>query len=131
MKIQTNVDLDLSSFFVDDIFYSDIEDFLEDYDIYTEDNGLDFGVLDDDWTCKIYFTKLQYMFQLNEQRLFDILYNAHEDRFSDDDEDDGRIIRALKECIDFDKLNSKIPKYYYPTGKPYILTKQELINYCK
>ena len=131
MNKELENELELFNFFVDDKFYHGVEDFLEDLDVYENGDEIDFDLIDDDWTCKIGFTTEESMFQLEPNVLSNILYDTFVDRYSEYAEEESEIIRALKECVDFDKLNSKIPKLHYPNGKYHTLTKQELINYCK
>lgn len=53
-----------------------------------------------------------------------------DDKFSEDgiDREYELIIEALKKCIDFEKLNSMMPKMNYGTKNSINLSKQDLIN---
>lgn len=57
-----------------------------------------------------------------------LLADANEDRLSEDDDEQVKVIKALKEAIDFEKLNSLLPKLYYPNCTYDIITKQDLLD---
>lgn len=114
----------MENFFYEDVFCSDLDDLLNQLNEEASD-------LNDDWTCRVELTTLEPMFTLNADNLAEMLYNNKEERYSEDAPQDEVIIKALKECIDFEKLNSKIPKLYYPNNKFVTITKKDLIEYSE
>ena len=113
------------NFFVDDKYYTELNDLvtdiLEDYYVDTVSE------LPDDFTVTLHESELRPIIQYSA----DYLAQLSEDDYSENnDEQEYRIIKdALNECIDFEKLNSMIPKLYYWTRKKEILTKKDLFDY--
>lgn len=113
------------AFFIDDEFYSDIERYIRQTFNDSED---EINALDDNWVVEAELGELQPMFSLDADSLSEILASNFEDRTSEDGEEFDDLESVLKECIDFEKLNSKIPKLYYASGKMERLTKQDLLD---
>jgi len=112
-------------FFIENDFYSEFTDFLDDYQI-DEDNVQD---LPDDWEVKIELSDLEPIFDLDAETLCKIISQCNEERLSEDENEEDKIIKALKDCIDFGKLKESLPELYYPNGKFVKITKAELMEY--
>ena len=119
----------MEHFFIEDRFYSDLDDYIN--DCFPEDGAVE--GLEDDWSIQVQESKLEPMFQLTKKEVAHVI-NQHigdkyEDRFNpDDDGTDDEITEALAKCFDAKKFNSLVPKLYYPTAYTTI-TKQDLLDY--
>ena len=117
----------MEHFFIDDRFYSDLDDYIN--DCFPE--GID--ELPDDWSIRVQESKLEPMFQLTKPEVAHIvgqyIWDTHDDRFNpDDDGTDEEITEALEVCFDAEKFNTLVPKLYYPAGYATI-TKQDLLDF--
>jgi len=119
----------MENFFIETDFYPDIESYLS--DIEMED--IDIINLKDDWKVKIELTKLGPIFQYKIDHLVSDIINGTDrwdDRFPEDSDTIFKELEfAVKQSIDLDKLNSLIPKLYYPSGEFYELTKKDLLYF--
>jgi hypothetical protein len=115
----------MQNFFYEDTFCSDLEDLAELFDI-DEDNVND---LKDDWQQRVELSELEPIFKIDADNLCQLLADANEDRLSEDFNEEAKIIKALKESIDFDKLNGLLPKLYYPSNKFEIVTKADFVDF--
>ena len=108
------------SFFIDDEFYHDILHYAESMDGEIED-------LEDDWTIQVTACELQPLVTFTPDWIAE---RIDEERFSENNSEQecDRIIKALKECVDFDKLNSLMPKLNYGTREKYFITKSDLLE---
>lgn len=105
---------------IDDRFFSEVQDIAEhlEYEFLVEQT--------DDFTVEAYECDLETIGLLDgsiiAERAFD------EDRFSENmDEDQERIAKILDANIDFEKINSLLPKLWYASDRKVIFTKAELI----
>ena len=117
---KTNI---MEHFFDDDNFLLDIGDLAERYDI-DEDNV---NELKDDWQVKVELSDLEPIFEVTAESLCKMLADCNEDRLSEDFDEEQKVMRALKESIDFDKLKELLPKLYYPNGKFETITKSDMV----
>ena len=118
----------MENFFYDDKFYSELSDYLDDIEV----NELeDFDDLDDNFLIKIEYSEVQPVFEITPSSLLEMLLDCNEDRIDDnfDDRHEKKIIEVLNKCIDFEKLKTELPQYYYGNGQFEIITKQDLIEY--
>lgn len=126
----------MEHFFLDDRFYSDLDDFIEDYfeDPYTELYPKEaIEALEEDWSIRVQELKLEPMFEVERDEInsliLDYLIEKHEDRFpQDSDEEEKDLSMALKASFDVTLFNSLVPKLYYPTTFTTI-TKQNLLDF--
>jgi hypothetical protein len=120
----------MEHFFLEDRFYSDLDDYIN--DCFPENGDVD--EMPDDWSIRVQESKLEPMFQLTKKEVADVVNqyigNMHEDRFNPDDDGrlDDEITEAIAKCFDAKKFNSLVPKLYYPTTFATI-TKQDLLDY--
>ena len=115
----------MEHFFDDDNFLLDIGDLAERYDI-DEDNV---NELKDDWQVKVELSDLEPIFEVTAESLCQMLADCNEDRLSEYFDEEQKVMRALKESIDFDKLKELLPKLYYPNGKFETITKSDMVEW--
>ena len=116
------------NFFIDDKFYNEIVDYIEDNDYDNEE----IEKLTDDWKVVIRLSNYEPIFQFTMDWLVERIVREtdyFEDRFPEDSEVvDTQIENAIRQSVDLDKLNSLLPKLYYPSDKTGVLTKQDLLE---
>lgn len=115
----------MENFFYDDTFCSDLDDLANVFDI-DEDNA---NELQDDWQVKVEMSDLEPIFNIDADNLCQLLADANEDRLSEDFDEEARVLKALKEIIDFEKLKEALPKLYYPNNKFETITKADLVKW--
>ena len=114
-------------FFYADKFYHAPEDFVEDiFDDEDEINDLEDGIF---WDC--YGSTEQPLFELSSQWITE---RIDEDRFSENGSDNEyeKIHKILEANIDYEKINSLIPRLYYENRRDkFKITKEDLLNFIK
>jgi hypothetical protein len=113
------------NFIYDEIFCSDLGDLAEIYSI-DEDYVHE---LPNDWQVKVELTDLEPIFEVDAESLCQLLADANEDRLSEDFNVEAKVIKALKESIDFEKLQQTLPKLCYPNRKYETITKADLVGW--
>lgn len=113
---------------INDRFFDEIEDVIE-HIIEVEDKELE--DLPDDYTIEVECCNHEPIFQLDSSSLYDMLVNNFEERSSEDGEEWGGIEEILKKHIDFESLNKRIPKLWFPNGRVEIYSKNQLIELNK
>lgn len=111
----------MENFFYDDKFYGYFEDFIED--------------IEEEYDCEIEDLPEDFSVEVSESELKPILIlsiddiNIESENYSDENEDNesDEILKVLKENIDFEKINSLIPKNYH-RAKKVVLTKEQLLS---
>ena len=116
----------MENFFYNDKFYIDLNHFVNDMDL--EEN---ISELESDWQVKVELTDLEPIFKLDADSLCEMLSSVFDERFSEDGDEEEKILKALKECIDFDKLKISLPQLHYPNNKFVVITKSDLVDYLK
>lgn len=120
----------MEPFYVEDKFYSEIEDYLIDVELEKED----IEKLPDDYKVDVLVGSLEKIFVLKKDRVVDAIVDmtdTWEERFPEDSHDVfEKIKKAISESIDIDKMNSLLPSLYYPTGEDGVITKQDLLAAC-
>lgn len=115
----------MENFFYDNEYCDSIEDLI--YKIVDDEDEI--YELDDDFELKCYEAKLEKMEEIDE---YWITQRMDEDRFPEDDERTmDRLLKLFKDNINFEKINEGMPELWYETGKTFIITKQDLIDYIK
>jgi hypothetical protein len=115
----------MEHFFYNDNFCSGIEDLARLFDI-DEDNVND---LKDGWQVKVELSDLEPIFKVDAENLCQLLARANEERLSEDFDEESKVLKALKETIDFDKLKDALPQFYYPNNKHETITKEDLVEW--
>jgi hypothetical protein len=119
----------MEKFFYDDRFCLDISDLMEILDI--DDENLD--ELEDDWSVTCEGATLEKIFVIEKEFAVSAIVNETDtwsDRFPEDDWSVTlfeQIKKAIAESIDIEKLNEKLPSLYYPNGKKFKVTKDDLV----
>lgn len=110
MKTQQAID---ENFFWGEDFYSELWDLID----YFDRNEI-WEEFQENESIKLYQATEEPIIVFNADIIAE---NLDSQRFSEhEDEKEFKIIlKALNECIDFDKLNSMIPKLWYGGGIPY------------
>lgn len=123
----------MENFFIEENFFMDLDSLISHLDL--DDNGA-VEALEEDWTIEIELSELEPIFQLDEKYVVEAIMlntDSFEERWPEDDDGDTaeNIKKAIKASVDLDKLNSLLPKLYYPTGKFEEITKQDLLEYIR
>lgn len=115
-------------FFIEDNFFSEMED----YTSYAEIDEENVNELPDDYSVDVGLSIEEKVFISDDGLIDDLmerLFDRFEDRIPPEDERiHKQITDAFKQSIDFDKLQSLLPSLWYPNGKIAKITKQDLIN---
>ncbi|MEA4975420.1 MAG: hypothetical protein VB046_06760 [Paludibacter sp.] len=111
-------------YYYNDDFYSEIEEIIED---------LDLDKMKEDETIRVENSTLEPIVTLSAELIAESLDDYLCDRYSElyAEEECKEIIKALNDNIDFNKLNSQLPKLYYPNNTFKVLTKSDLITLRK
>jgi hypothetical protein len=113
----------MGNFFWGDEFYSEVSDLLN---IVSETEDL--SDLEEDWSIECQGSVLEPIFELSAEKIFEKL--GGEDRDDENYEAGEKAIDVLNKHIDFEKINSLLPKLYYPKrGDKFIITKKDLLEY--
>ncbi len=105
---------------IDDRFFTEAQDIAEylEYEFLVEQA--------DDFTVEAYECDLETIGFLSGEIIAERAFD--EDRFSEEMYDDQeKISKILDANIDFEKINSLLPKLWYPSDRKVIFTKAELI----
>lgn len=118
----------MENFFIDENFFYGIDDLITHLDL--DDNSA-IDELEEDWSIEVEAGIQEPMFVLKAADIEEMLFNNNEDRYSEDSPQSEQIIKALNECVDFEKLNSKIPVLWFGGGEKFTITKADLLEYIK
>lgn len=113
----------MENFFIDESFYSELEDFLEEME-WDEELA---KALPDDWSIVATESYLEPMFVLSAHWITE---RIDEERFPESETEEYKLANALS-LIDYEKVNALIPKLYYGTGKKFTITKNDLLEELK
>lgn len=122
----------MENFFYEDRFCSDLGDLMDELGLYEES---DINELDENWSVDVMETKSEKIFVLKKDFVLGAVMNATdkwEERFPEDSGDVFKQIeKAVGDSIDIDKMNELLPSLWYPSDSKVVVTKQDLIDYCK
>lgn len=125
LLVQLHSSYKMEHFFYNDTFCSDLKDLVNLFGI----DEYNINELTDDWQIKVELSDLEVIFDINADNLCQLLADANEDRLSEDFDEEAKVLKALKESIDFEKLKDALPKLYYPNNQFKIITKSDLVKY--
>ena len=114
----------MENFFYDDKFYTDLGHLIDDIDLSEED----IINLPDDYSLDCKEATLELIITLSVDWIFD---RMDQDRFSEDGNEREKLEKVLSENIDFEKINSLIPKLYYESRIKFKITKADILEYIK
>ena len=109
----------MENFFYEENFFTDTDSFLEHLELDIEDAN----DLPDNFEIEVEVAKEEPIVKFSVDWIVDRIY---EERIPDDDDTYERLRDIIKNNIDFDKLNSEIPKAWYGNGSVK-LTKKDFI----
>lgn len=118
----------MEDFFVDDEFYSDLGEWLQDR--YDDE---EVRQLPEDYSFEVRPGKLEKIFNIKIDDVVDFI-TTHTDRWEDRfpefaDSTFDKIKKAIIGSVDIDKMNELLPSLYYPTTEKAIVTKKDLVDY--
>jgi hypothetical protein len=117
----------MKNFFVEEKFYPDLDSLCHDLSIGIES----INHLSENWQLKVELSDLEPIFNVDADNLCQLLADANEDRLSEDFDEEAKVLKALKETIDFEKLKEALPKLYYPNNTFQTITKADIVNFLK
>jgi len=107
---------------IDDRFFDEIQDIAEHFEYeFLIKQPVDF-------TVEAYECDLEFIIQLDGDYIAECI---DDERLSEDGDEKEDVAKILNANIDFDKINSLMPKLWYPSNRKIILTRDELINEIK
>lgn len=108
---------------IDDRFFDEVQDIAEhlEYEFLIEQ--------DDNFTVEVELCDLETIGFLDSSVIAERCFD--DDRFPEDpDQTHFKIIKAL-EGVNWNEINEKLPKIWYPNGKTIKITKKELVDTIK
>ena len=115
----------MENFFYSDNFHSDLGELMDYLDYNEEEDVLK---LPDDYTLNCIKAELEPIVTLSAEWIID---RIDEERLTEDGNEIERIEKALYANIDFEKLNSLMPKLYYEGIKKFTITKADMLEWIK
>lgn len=112
------------NFFVDDVFYSEIDEYLCSF----EDEDMLIADLPDTFTERLCLTDLEPVVHLDANF---IVEHIDEERFDEHDIILDNLICTLNKYINFEELNDKMPKAHYKNDKYVVINKEYLLNFVQ
>lgn len=104
-------------------FYSELTE-LCDYEGWEEQ---EIETYPDDFTIEVVECELKPMLVFSIDWIFDRIDDGIFSEYEYDNES-MELIKIFRKHIDFDKINSEIPKMYYETRTKHVFTKQDLLD---
>ena len=116
-------------FFYNDDFCDDLSDLMCRLDMDEDD----LEALPDDWSVNCEATTLEKSMVFKTEKTVDFFMDQVEnnlERLPEDYHDTWeKIKKAATDAIE--KLNEAMPSFYYPNGQKFVVTKADLIEWCK
>ena len=112
----------MENFFYGEEFYREIGDLIDDIS-ETED----LSDISEDWKITCEYATLEPIFKLDADW---IMNRINDERFSEEGRESDDVYEILNQ-LDYSQVNERMPKLYYPNGKKFDITKQDLLDYCK
>jgi hypothetical protein len=100
-------------------FYDELSDLVADLDLEMFKEGDTITVEDCD---------LEPIGKLEPEQLTEWIMDQWEERQSEDGFEYDKVEKVIKENIDFDKINSLLPKLWYPNGKEITFTYEQIME---
>lgn len=115
------------NFFLEDKFYSDFDNLMD--DLFYDEQDQRIKNLSDDWKIKVECASLENVLTITSERIIDEC--IYEDRLSEYCDELEKIKDVLEKEIDFERVNALLPKLWYPNNKFVEITKHDLLEYIK
>ena len=113
----------MENFFYNDEFYDDIGSLMDAQDIDETMDGID-----DQWEIECREGQLEPIVTLSVEWIMD---RINPDRYTEDGDECHDIADLLEQYVNYEEINTQMPKLWYPTRKKFTITKQDLIDWCK
>jgi hypothetical protein len=115
----------MEPFFYNDNFYTELEDLCS----YEEWDKEEIQSWPDDFKLEADCCDLETIEEIDAEW---IASRIDDERFSEEsyDKEYAKILKVLNENIDFDKINSLLPKLYYSNRSKLYFTKADLLEAC-
>jgi len=111
-------------YYYNEKFYHDLEQLIDDLDFEKVED------LSEDFSITYKECDLEPIIELSAEKLTQLIYDSEEERFSEDNTvEEFDDIQKLLSDIDFEKINSKIPKLWYPSKRKIQLTKADIVAF--
>ena len=117
--------LKMENFFYSDKFYSDLGELMDDLDLYEDE---DVSKLPDDYSLDCKYSELEPIVTLSADWIGE---RIDEERFTEDGDEIEKIEKILSANIDFEKVNSLMPKLYYESIEKFKITKADMVEWIK
>lgn len=109
------------TFFIDDVFYASIEEYIHDLaETFLPEN------FDENFLQIVNGSKLEPIIKLNLEGLSEQLFDCNEERYGEDPDERIKEIEKALSTIDFKKINEKMPKMWYATKDTYLITAADI-----
>ena len=112
----------MENFFYFQNFYSDLSDLCN----FMEWDKEELESFEDDFKIEINTSRLEPIIDLSASW---IIEHIDDERFTEEGNEVGKLVVVLNENIDFEKVNSLMPKIYYETRNKITVTKDELLKW--
>ena len=114
----------MENFFYEENFFKSLDEFCE-YCEITKENVESYP---DDYNFEIELTELSPFMKLTPQWIINAAEYFEEENLSEDCGELAELMKILEENIDFDKINSLMPKLYCGSGVRVFVTKKDLLE---
>lgn len=112
----------MKHFFYEDKFYHDLGDLIDEWG---EDEVKNFP---DDWSITVEEATEEPILTLSTEW---IIERIDDERWTEDGDEWHKVHKVLVDNIDFQKINTLMPKLWYETRKKVTITKADLLDYMK
>lgn len=116
----------MENFFIDDKFYSNVEELLEDLEIETIEE------IPETYSERAESASLESISKyLDVDKISEYIFDYCSDRMPEDFDEkfEAKINNAIKESLDIEKLNSLMPELWYANNDFFTITREDLISY--
>ena len=124
----------MENFLIEETFYSELQDFIDEYFEYSENPKYQIECLKDDWEREVQLTSKEKIIEFDSNFFTDLvdnyIYDTYVERFPEDcDRILEKMKKSIEQSIDIEKLNSLQPERWYPNGQSEKITKKDLLEY--
>lgn len=119
----------MENFFIDDNFYSDLDEYIDSLLLEIEYDSLEH--LPDDFKVEAFESEKRQAFgSLDHDRIMEFIEDTYIDDLPESyfDNYSNEVLESLKKSFDIEAFKKTLPHYYYSTNKKFTITKQDLID---